>query len=333
MKRVTAAVAAVVVALFLWALPANATAHPNYPLGRAKTCRVNYHKVNREHWVTVHGKRVKRTYVDCVYRAPKTTLQAIATSPTTITVAPTLGVRLDPSYVQSTANPLKVTWSYSASANVDGNPDPSLPSGVLEFFSNGVLVDSTDVGGSVTSAQSAVTYANYGEQTVDVIYDSGTDSATTGTETFDIEPPPLPPLIATTTVLSVEQGACSESTPVLAIVNYFPVTWEYEADYQCAYTFTIATTDASGNTLTSGLSTTFCTPADGQTTCSFTYADMFAGSPSYDPDSPGTFPSPNSSDCASAEGSVTASFAGNSTDAASVSAAQTISPLSFCPYG
>ena len=71
----------------------------------------------------------------------------------------------------------------------------SLPNGVLEFYSsnpNGsslFLVDSVNVGGSVTSATTTETYSSFGEVTTDVIYDSGTSSATTGDETYDVEDP------------------------------------------------------------------------------------------------------------------------------------------------
>ena len=144
--------------------------------------------------------------------APTTTTTAqptpapVVTTPTLPAPAPTLSVSLDPSFVQ---NGLQVMWSYSASASVQGVAQPSLPSGVLLFFSDGSLACSTDVGGSTTGGSCAVTYTTYGAHTTDVVYDSGTNSATTGTETYTIPapPPPPPPVpLATTTTAGVTNG-------------------------------------------------------------------------------------------------------------------------------
>lgn len=111
-----------------------------------------------------------------------------------------------------------MTWSYSASANETSGgvsqPDPSLPNGVLEFFSNGSLAQSTNVGGSLTGATDTVTHAAYGSESVDVVYESGSNSATTGTETYDI----TNPVLLTTTTLNVGQQDNFSTTPVSASV-------------------------------------------------------------------------------------------------------------------
>ena len=75
-----------------FAMPASAASHASYPLGKAKSCRVNFHKVNRVHWVRLSdGRRVKRGYVDCVWRAPKAK-----------SLAPVkLAVHLDPLFTRS----------------------------------------------------------------------------------------------------------------------------------------------------------------------------------------------------------------------------------------
>jgi hypothetical protein len=103
-----------------------------------------------------------------------------------------LGVHLDPSLTQDPTNPLEVTWYYSASADFQlgtaQQSDPSLPAGVLSLYSNGLLVQSVNVGGSVTSDYATTTYSSTGPVTIDVIYDSGSNTATTGDETYDIEP-------------------------------------------------------------------------------------------------------------------------------------------------
>lgn len=152
------------------------------------------------------------------------TFKAKTKTPTQTPAAPavlTLHVSLDPSFTQNPSNPLQVTYQVSASATTDGGTQTvgDLPDGVLEFFSDGSLADTMNVGGTVTGGPVTITYASYGNHTTDVVYDSGTNSTTTGVETVDIEaPPPAPPSpVATSTTLSLVSlhGAGEDITATL----------------------------------------------------------------------------------------------------------------------
>lgn len=93
---------------------------------------------------------------------------------------------LDPAFSQDQSNPLDVTFSYDATTivtSVYGVTDPSIPDGVLNFYSDGSLTCSTNVGGATTSATCEVIYSTYGYVKTTVEYLSGTSSATqTSTE-------------------------------------------------------------------------------------------------------------------------------------------------------
>jgi hypothetical protein len=83
---------------------AGAATHPTYPLAKAKSCRVNYHKRVLEKIVTVrvkvHGKwkieHRREQYVACVYEAPVRIVVTTTTIPTTTTtpVTPALSVQV-----------------------------------------------------------------------------------------------------------------------------------------------------------------------------------------------------------------------------------------------
>ena len=84
---------------------------------------------------------------------------------------------LDPAFSQDQSNPLDVTFSYDATTvvtGVYGVTDPSIPTGVLNFYSNGTLACSTNVGGPTTSATCEVVYSTYGDVQTTVEYLSGT---------------------------------------------------------------------------------------------------------------------------------------------------------------
>ena len=130
--------------------------HRNYPLGHAKSCRPGYHKVNREHWVTVRGKHKKVHYVECEYR-PQVPRSATPAPTPAAAPAYAYAVELDPTFTQG-ASPLDVTYSFSASATVNGQPDPSLPQGILDLYSDGLLACSLNVGGSVDGGTCSVDY-------------------------------------------------------------------------------------------------------------------------------------------------------------------------------
>lgn len=108
------------------------------------------------------------------------------TTPQPPATPPVLAVTLDPSFTQSPNNPLSVTYAFSASATVNGTPDQSLPSGVLDFFSDGLQECSITVGVSITGGQCAVTYASLGHHHVVTEYISGSQTATTGSEDENI---------------------------------------------------------------------------------------------------------------------------------------------------
>ena len=162
------------------------TSTKTYALGHAKKCKVDFVKKTERHKVKGKEKR----YIACVYVAPKIAVSGIPiqTNPATTTPAPAptpvtnLAVHLDPSFVQSASNPLSVTYTASAAATQTvGNSQSqlaSLPQGVLDFYSDGNLACSTNVGGDVTTTQCPVTYTALGEHTVITEFVSGTDSAT-----------------------------------------------------------------------------------------------------------------------------------------------------------
>ena len=187
MKRVFA------IAILLLSIPVSAGAltwhgHAAYVLrNHHARCATNYHRET----IRVNGKRV----VGCVYERPVTTVDNPVPLPTTTTTSTTtpappqtpvvsLSAHIDPTFTQSPSNPLAVTYAASASATVTTNgvpaPDPSLPSGVLDLFSDGSLECSTNVGGSVSSANCPVTYTAFGSHTVVTEYLSG---SLTGSET------------------------------------------------------------------------------------------------------------------------------------------------------
>src|ERR1035437_3170270 len=68
---------------------AGASNHPNYPLGKAKSCRAHYVKRTERH--LVNGKEIR--YVACVYVAPSNTTTTLTTTTTTTvtSVSPSSG--------------------------------------------------------------------------------------------------------------------------------------------------------------------------------------------------------------------------------------------------
>jgi hypothetical protein len=191
--------------------PTGAQAKPakQYVLKHPKHEHCNVHYVKKREKVKrrEHGHTVKVRETVCVYVAPKpaqgvlpsmtakpvTTTLVSPPSPTVSAPSFTLHARLDPSFTQDAANPLDVTYDYSASADKLTNGvslgEPDLPSGVLELYNEGLLACSMNVGGSTGEGECPVTYSSYGEHTVVVLYLSGEASATSGNETERIEPP------------------------------------------------------------------------------------------------------------------------------------------------
>jgi hypothetical protein len=181
-------------------------------------CKAHYTRKVEKVKVREHGRMVKVRETFCVYIVPKkapvtaTTPAGTTLTPTTPTPASpapivTLQAHLDPSFVQNPSNPLAVTYSYSASATetVDGvpKPTPSLPSGILNLYSDGLLKCSINVGGSTTGGECSVT-STIGAHTVVTTYISGSTSATE-TDTEQINP------FTTTTTLNVSApSTCAE---------------------------------------------------------------------------------------------------------------------------
>jgi hypothetical protein len=93
-----------------------------------------------------------------------------------------LKARLDPTFSQDPANPLHVTYIYGALAQETLGPlsreAPSLPHGLLNFYSDGLLECSTAVGGTRSGSTCTVTYTAFGDHEVIVTYSAGRTSAT-----------------------------------------------------------------------------------------------------------------------------------------------------------
>jgi len=106
-----------------------------------------------------------------------------------------LGVHLDPTYTQDINHQLNVTFQYSAAATQGGSSRP-LPSGILDFYSDGLLKCSIAVEGSTRGGDCPVVYKEFGHHTVITEYLSGSYNATE-TDVEDIEPiPPYQDTIA-----------------------------------------------------------------------------------------------------------------------------------------
>ena len=186
-------------------------AHKPYVLTHPKREHCRAHYVKRVERVHKYHRLVKETF--CVYVAPKPSAKIIIppakatpTTPNTPT-AVRLRAHLDPSFTQNPANPLIVTYSYSASAEQEGVKlaTANLPSGVLAFYSEGLLICSMNVGAGVSGGECTIDYSSYGSHQVNVIYSSGESSTTTGTESVTIAPPVV--------TLSLGVGVRSHTNP------------------------------------------------------------------------------------------------------------------------
>lgn len=205
--------------------------------------------------------------------APAPAAPSATTTTTAVPPVVTLGASLDPSFVQRPTNPLQVTWSYSATATQTSGGTvqtlSSLPSGVLELFSDGSLVSSVNVGGTVDGTQATVTYAAYGTHTVDVVYDAGSASGTTGTESYVIPGP-----LATTTDLSLIGGSVNTGYQFGASVR--DSTGAIVTLPAGAVVFSVITNDriiVNGMWVEAGWTAT--TTAPGQSTCTLLGTDAW----------------------------------------------------------
>lgn len=224
-----------IVMMAIFAL-SSALAAKQYVLKHPKRehCKAHYSKRIEKVKRREHSRIVRVRETVCVYVVPKPTAgvngpvpampTSMAPEPTPMTPPPTpttpeptpmtppptptitLRAYLDPSFVQSSSDPLVVTYSYSASATATltgvSTSEPSLPAGILNLYSDGLLACSINAGGSITGGECPVTYKNTGIKNVVVTYSSGSTS-TTATYSEDIEPYP------TTTSFSIhEAGNC-----------------------------------------------------------------------------------------------------------------------------
>jgi hypothetical protein len=104
-----------------------AGAHPNYPLGKAKSCKLNYVKRAARH--VVKGKEVR--YVECVYVTP-------------IPGVPQYSVSVDA--LSPTADGWPIGDALTVSALVtDPNNPTTAPTGTVTFSSNGAPVTSCNM--------------------------------------------------------------------------------------------------------------------------------------------------------------------------------------------
>ena len=236
--------------------------HRNYPLGHAKSCRPGYHKVNREHWVTVRGKHKKVHYVECEYR-PQVPRSATPAPTPAAAPAYAYAVELDPTFTQG-ASPLDVTYSFSASATVNGQPDPSLPQGILDLYSDGLLACSLNVGGSVDGGTCSVDYAALGDHQVITEYIPNGVNSVTETYSENIEAFPT----------TLDLGAASVGAETI------------ESDHNWAVTLSIPVSiDSQGSnpggtvTMVGGACTAI---VSGSSTCSVTEEQSTSGATSFD---------------------------------------------------
>jgi len=137
---------------------------------------------------------------------PTTTAPTSVGSPTTVPPGATVyyGAEVNPTFVQSQTNPLKVTYGATATASIMENgqfvPTAVLPAGQLEIFSEVGQVCSLPVGGTVTSGTCSTTYASFGGHTVVANYVTGGNTYVSVILADDVQP------FSTTTVAGISGG-------------------------------------------------------------------------------------------------------------------------------
>ena len=198
-------------------------------------CRAHYARRVITVRKRVHGRRVRMRQVVCVYKpqvvhsSPSLPLGA----PDSATYGPStllLHDKIDPSFKQSPTNPLAVTYSFSASAteSVFGAERPaSLPAGILNLYSDGLLACSINVGGAVAGGECPITYAALGAHTVILTYTAGSQDAT---ETVVEQ---IKPFATRTTLKLSEPMDCTTGTE--------------KEEGSCTYGAEVATSDQNGN--------------------------------------------------------------------------------------
>jgi len=194
---------------------------------------------------------------------------------------------LDPTFVQSSTNPLQVTWCASVQDDGSTSPcqdsngtsapasltdDPSLTAGVLDFYvgpagSATSLVCSTDVGPTIDYADCTTTLESIGEQTVVTEYLSDTVSVSS-TETVDVPPAP------TTTTVTYSPLAALPTWSVCGVTEdgappgtYIPTTG---SPSYCQFWSVNAAVTSQGSTVTGAA--TSITVNYGSSSTTFTVA-------------------------------------------------------------
>ena len=232
-QRLTHIVLGLAVLIFFSYAPlAQAKTLEQYVLKAHHHCKAQYVKKVERVKVKKHGHTRVVSEAFCVRLASKTVLPKVVapiTPPGPVVTPPAsfvpqapghvetvLHAHIDPSFVQSPTDPYKVTYQYSASATEgsSGTSVASLPEGVLNLFSDGLLACSINVGGQVMGGECTVIYAKLGEHGVIVTYTSGTSN---GTETYVEHIEPFPTVIVnkpTTTKANVTVSEVRESQVV-----------------------------------------------------------------------------------------------------------------------
>ncbi len=139
---------------------------------------------------------------------PTTTTTTSTTSGTTTTVPPgatiAYSATVDPRFAQDPANPLKVTYTYSAQASTTVNGVDlalaSLPAGTLSLSANGAQECTMQVGGTVSGGTCPVTFAAFGSEAIVATYATGGASYGSTTATDNVGP------YGTTTMGSIHGG-------------------------------------------------------------------------------------------------------------------------------
>jgi hypothetical protein len=202
----------------------------------------------------VHGKRVRLRETVCARR--RTLLGKPPGHAAPSSVAPLsapakeerLYAHLDPTLRQSPANPLEVIYTYSAAADEANagivTPMAQVPAGVLSLYSDGLLICTLSVGGSLSEGTCPVTYSAYGNHSVTVDYSAGAASSTTGQVSVDVPPPSV--------TLTLGRGIQSATNPLA--VKY-PVSAAAAGPLPSG-TLEVAASDGSGCSIPLGLSVT-----------------------------------------------------------------------------
>lgn len=220
----------------------------------------------------LHVRPTKTTSPTVGVVAPTVTVPPVAgptpTTPTTPTptVIPVVHASIDPTFTQSSADNLHVTWAYDA-----GVDDGTLPTGVLSLSvtpASGGLgpvggctmnVDSVTTGGTCT-----VELPQYGKYSVTVTFtgSSSTVAPATLSETDDVEPLPL----TLTKNWGVDSAAPTVSSTLIGQTSSVKVT---DSDFKGASTLLVSdNTGASCDATVSG-TTASCEITDLSTPSSY----------------------------------------------------------------